>query len=53
MIGYVSCEGLESESDKGKKAAEEFCDCLDEGYTMSKCNENFMTTMANASLTNL
>jgi hypothetical protein len=42
-----SCDDLDSEADKGKKAAEEFCDCLDDGYTVSKCNEKFHSNYGN------
>jgi len=35
------CDEFETDADKGKKAAGEFCDCLNEGYSVSKCNEKF------------
>ena len=36
-----TCEESESAADRGKTAASEFCNCLDEGYTKDKCNEKF------------
>jgi hypothetical protein len=41
VLWCSACEESEDDSEKGKTAAAEFCNCLDEGYTMSKCNEKF------------
>lgn len=40
-VTFYSCEDEEYDENRGRKAAKEFCDCLDDGYTMKKCNEKF------------
>jgi hypothetical protein len=41
LFWCLSCKELESEADKGEEAAEEFCDCLSDGNSKSKCASEF------------
>lgn len=39
-FSLTSCEDDDSE-DLGRQAAMEFCDCLDDGGSLSECNDEF------------
>ena len=50
-ISFISCDD-ESNSEKGEKAAVEFCNCLDAGNTMDECEDALKDKYSKAEYTN-
>ena len=48
---FSHCDEMDKEDD-GREAGKEFCDCLDEGYTVSKCEEKLRDKHSRSTLIN-
>jgi len=46
-LGYA-CNDVSTSSDNGTKAAKEFCNCLDDGNSVSKCSNDFHDKYGNS-----